>query len=573
MISHNSPISGIACWQDSYVATAGYDNQVILWDQASQRALGRVNHDHLANQCAFSPDGKHLVTASSDHTARLWTVPSLRLVAVMADHDDDVEMAAFHPSKPLIATASRDHLVRVFDFTGECVQRFEGHAADVISVEWANDADELISSSDDGTIRRWSLESGLEISVLDMAGVETDTVAIGCEGTIFAGNDDGEITIIAADGARTVVSAHDAGIKRLVVSVDLRLLVSLSYDRTLKIWDLTTDGLSLVSVAEFPSEVWPRSCAFAGQTNLVFGSFGRTYKVFNYRENVWTSTVGDTLGVNAVIELTSRPGGKPGETLAVGDAGIVWASNARMDDLRPRAEMGSLCNFFGRLDDLVVTGGQMGRLFDAESGRLLHQHRSPLNCATAITVDGRSLLVVGSYTGEAIVLESRPELRSVGDLKLLDNAIKGVASNGNMLFAVGADASAVWYDMATHTETCRMDKAHDKIINGCAALADEGFVSISRDLTMKIWTEPGHGHTVTTPHANSIKCVAVDRSRRFIATGGYHGTIAVYDTKTGRWPQVVRPTMSGVSCLSWSDRSNTFLASSYDGKLYDVAPV
>src|SRR5207248_3248886 len=113
--------------------------RVILWDQHGHRALTQVSHDHLANQVSFSPDGTHAVTSSSDYSARLWTIPDLRLVAVLADHDDDVEMSTFHPSKPLIATASRDHKVRVFDFTGRVMHVFEGHRADVISVEWAAD--------------------------------------------------------------------------------------------------------------------------------------------------------------------------------------------------------------------------------------------------------------------------------------------------------------------------------------------------------------------------------------------------------------------------------------------------
>lgn len=118
MITHRAPISGIAAHRDQYVLTAGYDNQVILWDAKTQRPLARAMHDHLANQGAFSPDGAYVVTSSSDYSARLWTVPDLRLVAVFADQEDDVEMSAFHPDKPLVATASRDHRVRVYDFGG-----------------------------------------------------------------------------------------------------------------------------------------------------------------------------------------------------------------------------------------------------------------------------------------------------------------------------------------------------------------------------------------------------------------------------------------------------------------------
>lgn len=72
----------------------------------------------------------------------------------------------------------------------------------------------MISSSDDGTIKRWSLATGGMIDDLDMDGVETDTIAISSSGTIFAGNDEGQI-IVVGPTERTTVPAHDAGIKRL----------------------------------------------------------------------------------------------------------------------------------------------------------------------------------------------------------------------------------------------------------------------------------------------------------------------------------------------------------------------
>src|SRR5262245_43173870 len=125
MIHHVSPISGVDALGDAYVATAGYDNQVILWDVRSKTAVARGCHDHLANQCRFSACGRFLASASSDTTARLWAMPSMRLLAVMGDHEDDVEMAVPCPDSRRVATASRDHRVRVFDFAGRCEHTLE----------------------------------------------------------------------------------------------------------------------------------------------------------------------------------------------------------------------------------------------------------------------------------------------------------------------------------------------------------------------------------------------------------------------------------------------------------------
>src|SRR5262249_55629989 len=130
LIEHRSPQSGIASF-GPWLATAGYDNQLILWDRESRRGRARANHDHQGNSCRFTYDGGHLISASSDYTARRWSVPDLRLLDVYRDHDDDVEMAAPHPNDDRVATASRDHLVRVFREDGRLLTTGRGHDADV----------------------------------------------------------------------------------------------------------------------------------------------------------------------------------------------------------------------------------------------------------------------------------------------------------------------------------------------------------------------------------------------------------------------------------------------------------
>ncbi len=566
MIGHRSPISGIACWEDTWVATAGYDNQIILWDAASGTARARSNHDHLANQCTFSPDGRHLLSSSSDYSARIWSVPDLRLVAVLGEHDDDVEMAAFHPNRDLVATASRDHKVRVFRTTGENVQTFSGHSADVISVAWASDGDTLISSSDDGTIKRWSLAQGTMVDDLDMDGVETDTIALSPEGSIYAGNDAGEIVCIDRSGQLTRTRAHEAGVKRLVLGLEQSLLVSLSYDRTARLWDVTGESLHLVGETTMPDDVWPRSCAFSKDGQLVFGTFGRTYRTYDYVAQRWNdAAAAPTPGLNAVAAVAGGP------VLAVGDAGVV---QAELDaGSKAIVELGSLCNFLTPVAGVVFAGGQLGRLFDARSGVVIHQHRSPLNCGAHWRSDGVDHAIVGTYTGEGLLLDVEGDTARVVDtVPLLRNAVKGVAAGDQLLFAVGADCSAGWWDLRTLARVEIRPNAHDRIANGCAALGNDRFVSVSRDLLVRVWEGTELADTITTPHEHSIKCVAANADGKVVATGGYDGTVALLDVVTRRWLLTQRPTTSGISSITWCDAESAFLASSYDGMIYRVAP-
>lgn len=557
MISHNAPISGIASFGDRYVATAGYDNQVILWDSKTQSALGRGMHDHLANQCEFSPDGTLLATTSSDFTARIWEVPTMRLRAVLLGAKDDVEAIAFHPNGQKIATSSRDGNIRIYSCDGAMLGELVGHSADVISVSWVNGGSELLSSSDDGTVRRWDASSGFQIQLIDFDGVETDTIAVIDENLVVAGNDDGQLIVI--DGARrTAYKAHAAGVKRVVYDRVTKNLISLSYDRSAKFWRFENGELRSFSDAVMPDVVWPRSCTFVNESEIAFVTFGSTYASYDYRRKNWNSEkVGNTRGVNnAVI--------RDGHVYAVGDAGQVSRDGSVIN------ELGSLCNFVTTFGSRLVAGGQLGRVLDGETGHLYHQHRSPLNCAVAFGAGDDRRLVVGTYTGEVLVFDLAEDTpRYLATVSLHGNAIKGLAWSEGKLFSACADTAMAIHDTKNWTLLRYERNAHGKIANGCAALSGGRFVSVSRDLKLRIWgTEDVE--TVETPHQNSIKCCAVSTDGTLVATGDYTGYVAIYSVPSARYVFRTRLTASGISSLIAGFSSGDFIATSYDGTVYRV---
>lgn len=558
MIEHRSPISGIATHGSQFVLTAGYDNQVILWDAQNKSSMARGCHDHLANQCAFSSDGRHVASSSSDYSARIWEVPGMRLVSILGDHRDDVEGIAFHPTRPWVATSSRDGDVRVFDLQGSLLHRMEGHLADVISVGWLGESDHLLSSSDDGTVRRWDAEAGVLVQTIEFDGVETDTIAIAADGAVVAGNDNGQLIIVKGKD-RSVYEAHNAGVKRVVYDEATRQLVSLSYDRNVKFWSWEEGtGLRLHRTTTLPSAVWPRSCAFLGADRVAFVTFGSCYAVYNVGADSWDlEGVSATGGINAVCI-------HEGSVYTVGDAGIV------MRDGLAIADMGSLCNFIIPFGRRILTGGQMGRLFDALSGRVCYQHRSPLNCAAIVeAADGERRVVVGSYTGEGIVLsESDDDVFHSGTLQLHQNAVKGLAASGSTLFSVCATGAAALHDAGTLEPLFERGDAHTKIANGCAVLPDSRFVSVSRDLKLRLWSGDGF-RVFDTPHRNSIKCCAVSCLGDYIATADYGGMAAVFSVADEEYVLQCRPTAAGISSIV-GDPKGGFLASSYDGQLYEV---
>jgi WD40 repeat protein len=64
---------------------------------------------------AFSPDGKRIITASWDKTARLWDADSGKQIGEITGHVDALTGAAFSPDGKRIVTASVDRSARLWD--------------------------------------------------------------------------------------------------------------------------------------------------------------------------------------------------------------------------------------------------------------------------------------------------------------------------------------------------------------------------------------------------------------------------------------------------------------------------
>jgi WD40 repeat protein len=66
------------------------------------------------NYAAFSPNGKQIVTASDDYTARAWLTNGDKLFT-MEGHTDSVKSAVYSPGGGTILTAGFDGMARLWD--------------------------------------------------------------------------------------------------------------------------------------------------------------------------------------------------------------------------------------------------------------------------------------------------------------------------------------------------------------------------------------------------------------------------------------------------------------------------
>ena len=85
-------------------------------------------HRSRLDRVSFSPDGKRIVTASDDDTAKVWDARTGAEVLTLKGHTGQVSSASFSPDGTRIVTASHDETAKVWDArTGAELLTLKGH--------------------------------------------------------------------------------------------------------------------------------------------------------------------------------------------------------------------------------------------------------------------------------------------------------------------------------------------------------------------------------------------------------------------------------------------------------------
>lgn len=145
------------------VVTASLDGTARVWDAGTgEMTVALVGHESSVWNARFSPDGRRIATGSDDRTARLWNASTGELERTFHGFERHVWDLAISPDGMRIATASYDGSARVWSAeTGLLLIGFPGHGKSIVrSVQFSADGTRMITAADDKSAQIWSSFTG-----------------------------------------------------------------------------------------------------------------------------------------------------------------------------------------------------------------------------------------------------------------------------------------------------------------------------------------------------------------------------------------------------------------------------
>jgi WD40 repeat protein len=294
LTGHASEISACAYSPDGkLILSSSWDNSLRLWDTyTGEVLLILTGHPHWVLSCAFSPKGERFISASAGEV-KLWDTKTGGEIATFPSGFNDIEDCAFSPDGDKFLSASADHTLSLWDINKrEKILSFTGHKDWVRACAFSPDGKRVVSASSDKTLRVWDAQTGKHIRTLRGHSDQVFDCAYSPDGSlILSASGDKTLKVWSAAECELpwwkrrkrilirTMRGHKSLVPGCAFSPDGKSMVSASWDRTLIIWDAES-GKALNTLTGHNERV--NTCAFSPDgKQIVSGSKDRILKVWN----------------------------------------------------------------------------------------------------------------------------------------------------------------------------------------------------------------------------------------------------------------------------------------------------
>ena len=267
-----------------WLASVGLDRKIRLWDRRTGQII-RIFRGHKAGvtELKFHPGGKWLASSSKDRTVRLWDVRTGLTTKVLTDQRILFRTLTFHTTKPWLAATGNHSPIVIWNWqtgarvkelmppkgessslafhpskswlisnktedihlwdveTGKLLQTFQGHKKSISSIGWSRDGSFIYSGGEDGTIYRWSPETGKGKRQIQLPSRIYDVDLHPSKLHFLAACERGTLHIWK-EGQKTskVIQAYPRSTGSSVFSPDGGMFATSGNDGSIRLWDAVT---------------------------------------------------------------------------------------------------------------------------------------------------------------------------------------------------------------------------------------------------------------------------------------------------------------------------------------------
>jgi len=523
------------------ILTAGRDGTARLWGTASGRLLRRFEgHGGGVQSATFSSDGKFVLTASDDHTARLWDATSGRELRRFEGHDREVTSVVFSPDGRLVLTASMDQTARLWDVTtGRELRRFEGYDNAVSSAVFSPDGRSVLTVNMGSPARLWDTDTGHELRLFGGHDSSVNSAVFSPDGhSILTTSYDWTARMWETTTGHELrrFEGHGSIVNSAVYSLNGLIILTTSPDKTVRLWDRATGQ----ELKRFNSED-----SFA--ISALFSPDSQSILTVSRNETVqlWDTATGRELRKiegysSSVRSAVFSPDGHFVLTANRGEAAQLWEATTGRELLRFHGHGRDLNSAMFSPDGhfvLTASDDHTARMWETTTGHELQRfegHGDYVRSAV-FSPDGRSVLTAsGDKTVGLWEAATGRELHRFEGHGGWDGSAV-FSPDSRSILITGGDYTVRLLEISTGRELQRF-KGHSHVVGSALFSSDGRFVlTASGDQTARLWeTATGRELRRFEGHGVWVHSAVFSSDGRFVLTAGGDRTARLWDTATGR---------------------------------------
>jgi len=566
------------------VITASDDETARIWEVRSGQIVAELHgHRGIVSYAAFSPDSRLVVTASGDNTARIWEARSGAMRAELAHESSRpserwVWKAAFSPNGQLVITAGWDGTARIWDTTtGNIVAVLPGHSGGVTGAVFSPDGEHVVTGSLWTTAHIWEARSGRRLVDLQGHTAEVTSAEFNAAGTrVVTASRDKTARVWDVSTGKLVAEllGHTEAVSSAAFDPSGRWVVTASQDGRARVWD--ADSGSIVA------DLWGHS---AGVESAAFSPDGMFVVTASYDRTarIWEARTGRSLAEllghhDRVTEAAFSPDGRSVITASYDNTARVWEAGTRLSlmDLRGHVGPGETPDWSTRAawspDGTAVvmaSGNKTARIWEASTGCVLAElrgHTAEVTSA-AFSPDGRSV-VTASYDNTARVWEAGNG-NPMAELRGHRASVRSpsFSPDGTLVVTAGVDQTArIW--KARIGKLVAELQGHSAQVWSAEFSSDGARVlTASMDKTARIWdTATGGLLMELRGHRGEVPTASFSHNGKWVVTASWDGTARVWDTATGAVLAVLRGDRGWVTSATFSPDDTLIATATTHGK-------